>query len=600
MPRRGRRHWMTTAACTLAALALPAAAQAATYTVTAGNGPCAAPADVICGSIGEAANAAAQGDVFNVSPGTYDAATFDVGGVIINGTPGVAINGTMTFSSNTGPPSVLSKVALSQPTGSAPGINVSGASGLQILDSAVVSLNGEGIIFTGGVANRIIRTLVVTGGSGTNAVQISSNGVTPTTGSLAKALLIESSVLQGGAVSINARTECLATDPPAGDITIVGHHVTTASPTGILIDASNAARALNPGVGNISATFTDSIVLDNPAPKRFALLLGQNTATLTTTRTIVTHDRNKLFANPLKGNYRLRPDATDAIDVGGFTAGESTTDIDGDPRPGPTTDLGADEFVNAPPVASLVVKGRSQAGKPTLLDGGGSSDREAAFGGGIIQYRWDFGDGTTQNTTTPQVLHTYSGAGAAGAQLVVVDKQGGVSAPAIARVDVGDGVAPEVTITKPFAGQKIALTKVTKKTVTKNGKKTTTTTKKKTKLSFAGAATDKSGVAGVLLTIEKIGAATSSKAAKASQATGKSQCTWFDPKKGLLKVSCAKPKLLVAKLLKDGTWSFTPSSKTKKLTPGLYRVSVYGVDGSAAFGNSAATKDSIIRFRLVK
>src|SRR5438105_3490623 len=114
MPRRGRRHWMTTAACTLAVLALPAAAQAATY--------------------------------------------------------------------------------------------------------------------------------VVTGGAATNAVQISSNGVTPTTGSLAKGLLIESSVLQGGAVSINAKTECLATDPPAGDIAIVGHHVTTASPTGILVDASNAAR----------------------------------------------------------------------------------------------------------------------------------------------------------------------------------------------------------------------------------------------------------------------------------------------------------------------------------------------------------------------
>lgn len=599
MPRLGRRHWMTIAACTLSVLAAPAVAQAATYTVTAGNGPCGG-ADLVCGSIGEAATAAAQGDVFNISPGTYDAAEFKVGGVTLNGAPGVAVNGTMTFSANTGPPSTLSKVALSQPTGNAPGINVNGAAGLHVLDSAVISLNGDGIIITGGAGNQIIRTLVVTAGAETHALRIVSNGVTPDTGTLAKGVLLESSQLQGGAVAISARTECLATDPPAGDITVVARHITTGSATGILIDASNAARLLSAGVGNIAASLTDSIVLDNPAPKRYAVVGGVNTATLATTRTIVSADRNKLFANPLKGNFRLRPDATAAIDVGGFTAGESVTDIDGDPRPGPTTDLGADEFVNAPPVASLVVKGRSQAGKPTLLDGSGSTDREGLIGGGIVQYRWDFGDGTTQNTTTPQVLHTYGGEGAAGAQLVVVDRQGGVSAPAIARVDVGDGVAPEVTITKPFGGQRIKLTTTTTKTVTKNGKKTKVKTTKKTKLSFGGAAKDKSGVAGVLLTIEKIGAATSATSAKASQATAKAQCTWFDAKKGLLKVSCVKPKLLVAKLLKDGSWSFTPSSKTKRLTPGLYRLSAYGIDGSAAFGNSAPSKDAVVRFRLTK
>lgn len=599
MPRLGRRHWMTIAACTLSVLAAPAVSQAATYTVTAGNGPCGGE-DLVCGSIGEAANAAAQGDVFTISPGTYDAAEFDVGGVMLNGAPGVAINGTMTFSSNTGPPSRLSKVALSQPTGNAPGININGAAGLQLLDSAVISINGDGIVMTGGANNQIIRTLVVTGGAETHALRIVSNGVTATTGPLAKGVLLESSQLQGGSAAISARTQCLATDPPAGDITVIARHITTGSPTGILIDASNAARLLSTGVGNIAASLTDSIVLDNPAPKRYAVVGGVNTATLATTRTLVTGDKAKLFANPLKGNFRLRPDATAAIDVGGFTTGESVTDIDGDPRPGPTTDLGADEFVNAPPVANLVVKGRSQAGKPTLLDGSASTDREGLIGGGIVQYRWNFGDGTTENTTTPQVLHTYSGEGAAGAQLVVVDKQGGVSAPAIARVDVGDGVAPEVTITKPFAGQNFRLTTKTTKTVTKNGKKTKVTTTKKNKLSFGGAAKDKSGVAGVLMTIEKIGAARSATAAQASQATGRSQCTWFDSKKGLLKVSCVKPKLLVAKLLKDGTWSYTPPTKTKKLTAGLYRVSVYGIDGSAAFGNSAPSKDAVIRFRLSK
>jgi hypothetical protein len=598
MSRLGRRQWMTTAAAALALFLAPAAAQAATYTVSAGNGPCGAPADLVCGSIVEAATAAAQGDVFNVAPGTYPAAEFTVGGVTITGAPGVAIDGTMTFSSNTGPPSILQKVALSQSNNNAPGIFVSGLAGLQVLDAAIVSFNGEGIIFNGGANNQIIRTLVVSGGAQTSAVKIDSNGVTPNTGTFAKNLLVESSILNG-AHSLSATTECLATDPPAGDITIVAHHIT--APNGIVIDSSNANRLLAPGTGNIAATIVDSISLQNPAPKRNAFI-GGNTATLDTTRTLTTNDPATLFADPGHKNYRLRPDATAAIDVGGFTPGESATDIDGDPRPGPTTDLGADEFVNAPPVASLVVRGTARAGQPVLLDGSGSTDREGNFGGGIIGYRWDFGDGTTQVTTTPTVLHTYAGEGAAGAQLVVVDKQGGVSTPAIARVDVGDGVAPEVTITKPFRNQKIKLTTVTKKTVTaKDGTKKTTTTKKKTKLAFGGAATDKSGVAFVLLTLEKIGADNSSTTAKASQSTAsKAQCTWFDAKKGLLKVSCVKPKLIVAKLAKDGSWSFIVSSKVKRPSAGLYRLSAFGADGSGAFGNSAPSKDAVIRFRLLK
>src|SRR4051812_10776122 len=134
MPHLGRRHWLTTPAATLAVLAAPAAAQAATYTVAPANGPCGAPADLACGSLVEAAAAAMAGDVFNVAPGTYDAATFAAPGVTITGTPGVAINGTMTFSGNgSGAPSKLEKVAISQPVGNAPGINVSGTAGLQLL-----------------------------------------------------------------------------------------------------------------------------------------------------------------------------------------------------------------------------------------------------------------------------------------------------------------------------------------------------------------------------------------------------------------------------------------------------------------------------------
>ena len=595
MSRLGRRHRMTTVAATLAVLAAPAAAQAATYTVAAGNGPCGA-ADLACGSLAEAATAAATGDVFNVAPGTYDAATFAVGGVTITGAAGVAINGTMTFSGTTGGPSKLEKVAISQPVGNAPGINVSGTAGLQLLDAAVVSLNGDAIVMTGGNANTIIRTLVVTAGAQASAVRVSS-----TTGTAQKRLTLESSLLVGGAAGLRADTENLAIEAAAGDIAIVARHLTAAGSTnGIVLDSRNALSA-GAGAGNITATVTDSIALNNKVSNYPGILgVGANTATLTPTRTLQTGDPKALFADAAGRNFRLRP-GSPAIDVGGLEAGESATDIDGDPRPGPTTDLGADEFVNAPPTASIVVRtAKPRDNQPVLLDGSGSSDREAKYGGGIVQYRWTFSDGTSENTTSPTVLHTYKGEGAVAAQLVVVDRQGAASAPAVARVDIGDGVPPAVTITKPFAKQRIKLTTKRTRTVTRNGVKRKIKTKRKTKLAFAGVAKDKSGVAFVLLTLEKLSGSSSTTKAKASQSSSQSQCAWFDAKKGLLKRSCSKPVLIVAKLAKDGSWTYNVSTKIKQPSAGLYRVSVYAADGSGAFGNSAPAKDSVIRFRLTK
>ncbi len=589
MPRLGRRHWMTTAAATLAMLAVPAAARAATYTVAAGNGPCGA-GDLACGSLAEAAAAAATGDVFNVAPGTYDAATFAVGGVTITGAPGVAINGTMTFSGATGGPSRLEKVGVSQGTGTAPAVNVSGESGLELVDAAVVSLNGDGIVMTGGQANRVIRTVVATGGAQTSALRVTSTAGTP-----AKALTLESSLLTGGTAGLRAETVNTALEAPAGDIAIVARHVTAAGSTnGIVLDSSKALRLTGTGVGNIAATVTDSIVLNNrvAANPGVPVLGGGNTATLTASRSLQTGDPNALFANAGARNFRLRP-GSPAIDQGAIEPGESTTDIDGDPRPGPTTDLGADEFVNAPPVASIAVRtAKPRAGQPVLLDGSGSTDREASYGGGIVEYRWTFGDGTTETTTTPTVLHTYGSEGAAAAQLVVVDRQGAVSAPAVARVDVGDGTPPVATITRPFQGQRIKLTTRRTRTVIRNGVRRRVTTRRRTRLGFGGVARDKSGVAFVLLTLEKLG--------RSSSTSASARCTWFDARRGLVRRSCAKPVLLVAKLAADGSWTFNVSRRVRRPSPGVYRVSVYAADRSGAFGNSAPTRDRVVRFRLTR
>ena len=613
MSRMRRRRSLTSAGAAVAAVlvVLPAAAHAAvTYTVTPGNGACGG-VDLVCGSLGDATAAAATGDTFNISPSAtaYQAVEWTKGGLTINGAPGVAIDGTMTFKATGGGVSKLSKVALSQGTAAAPGILVNGASGLELSDSIILSKDGHGVLITAGETNKIVRSVVITGGASASAVRIETKRDNANN-ALDKGLTLESTILTGGEAGLGVRTEGLALiDPPAGDVNVIARHITAAGSThGILLDSSDAARLLAPGAGNITTTLGDSIALNNKTT-RYALLGGANEATINAdTRSLQTADPGTLFADHVDRNYRLRPNSP-AIDKGGFTTGESQTDIDGDPRPGPATDLGADEFVNAPPIAAIqVATDKPRNGQPVIFDGRASSDREASYGGGIVKYQWSFGDGQTQETTTPAVQHTYASQGTTVAQLVVVDNLGVASAPASAPVKIGDGTPPEVKITKPFRNQTLKLVKVTKKTVTKDGKKRTTTTRKKLKLGFAGTAKDAAGVANVVLFVEKLASAPArSKAktkpktkAKASQAAKSKTCTWLDPKRGLIKRSCAKPYFILAPLAKDGTWTYNVSTKIKQPSAGSYRVIASGVDAAGAAGNSASAQDAIVRFTLKK
>ena len=150
MSRLASRRSSILVATAVAALAVPAAAHAATYTVKAGDGPCGG-GDLACGGLVEAAAAAAAGDVFNVAAGTYASATFTTD-VTVNGDLGFVVDGTLEFAG--GGVSKLSKVAVATGAGNAPAIYVSGGGGLELSDSVVVSRDGFGVFITAGPATR--------------------------------------------------------------------------------------------------------------------------------------------------------------------------------------------------------------------------------------------------------------------------------------------------------------------------------------------------------------------------------------------------------------------------------------------------------------
>jgi hypothetical protein len=357
MPRTGRRRSLTTAAAAvIAVLAAPAAAQAATYTVTgtAGDGPCGG-ADLVCGGLADAAAAAGVGDVFNVQPvpggGTYGSATFTSGGVTIAGTAaGVAINGALVFSGSSGGVSKLSTVIISTQTGSGPSVSVTGPAGLELSDSIILNPNGDGVEFHEGTANKIVRSTIATGGQVTSAVHVFSADAS----SAAKTLTMDSSLVVGGdaGVKVNTGVAGLLTST-AGNVTVNLRHVTAAgSAHGLVLDSTKAAGAvLAAGVGNIVANVTDSIIQNGTVATNYGgipPLLNANTISETYTRTLREFDANAVFADPVNKKYHLKA-GSPAINAGGITAGESTTDIDGQDRSAAPTDQGADEYVAPPP-----------------------------------------------------------------------------------------------------------------------------------------------------------------------------------------------------------------------------------------------------------
>jgi hypothetical protein len=599
-PTRSRR-WRALAAgvAALAALAAPAAAQATTYTVGADGGSCGG-SDTSCESLVAAAGAARSGDTVNVEPGVYDEApAFTAPGVTITGSttaPGVIVTGTMTFSGSGTTPSILQRVIVAPSAASSPAVGVTGSAGVAVRDTFLISAGGSGMAISSGAGNEITRSTVVSGAAAGAAVDIQASEAPV-------GLVLSSSILSGGAsgTGLSVRTGVSTLLPgSAGAASVTARHVTIAgSANAIALNSSDAVGLLGQPAGNITTTVTDSIV-HGATPRTvytgIPLVAAANTATLSLTRTDQTTPDAQLFVNAARRNFHLRADAP-VIDKALVTPGDSATDVDGQPREnGAASDLGADEFVNGTPTASVVVTTPTpRSTQVTTFDASASTDREGAAGGGITEYRWNFGDGMTETTTTPTVDHVYKAEGAVAVQLVVVDRQGGVSSPALVGVKIGDGTPPVVIITSPPANRTFPLTTTTTKTVTKNDVKRKVKTRRPARIGFGGTAKDPSGVTAVFVSLQRLAKTTTT--AKASAAKKKSTtCTWLDPRQGLVVRDCSKPILIKARL-RSSKWAYILAKKIR-LSAGSYRVSAYGTDSTGAFGNSAPTRRRVVRFKL--
>jgi hypothetical protein len=603
---RSIRLWVLAVATAVAALAAPAAALATNYTVGAGGGSCGG-SDTSCESLVAAAGVAGSGDTVNVSPGVYDESPdFTAPGVTITGSqtaPGVVVTGTMTFSGDGTTPSLLRRVIVAPSAASSPAVAVTGSAGVAVRDAFLLSQRGAGMAISSGT-NEITRSTVVSGAASGAAVDVQ-------TGTAPVGLLLSSSILNGGASGsgLLVRTGVGSLLPgSAGAATITARHVTIAgAANSIALDASRAgALPLGAPAGSIVATVTDSIV-HGATPRStnagISGLVPPNEATLSLSRTDESTADAQLFVSPARHNFHLRADAP-VIDKAQVTTGDSATDVDGQPRvSGAASDLGADEFVNGTPTAVLAVRTPNpRSTQVTTFDGSESTDREGAIGGGIVEYRWNFGDGSTATTTTPTVDHTYNGVGGVAVQLVVVDRQGGVSAPAVAGVKVTDGTPPQVIITSPRANRTFPLMRTTTKTVTRKGVKRKVRTRSRARIGFGGTAKDPSGVTTVFVTLQRLAKApakkkSSKRGAKASAAQAKPKtCTWLDAKQGFVDRACDKPILVKAKV-RRGKWAYIVPKKVR-FGAGNYRVSAYGTDGAGAFGNVAPKNRRVIRFQL--
>jgi PKD repeat protein len=102
-------------------------------------------------------------------------------------------------------------------------------------------------------------------------------------------------------------------------------------------------------------------------------------------------------------------------------------------------------LASKPPVAKFTPPSSILAGQPVTFDASGSEATSS-----IIRYSWDFGDGSTKETSEPQVKHTFANPGQYTVKLQVLDANGEETVvPASETVVV---TAEEITVPPPGGG----------------------------------------------------------------------------------------------------------------------------------------------------
>jgi PKD repeat protein len=487
----------------IALLALPAAASANTITVSPGQ------------SVGAAVNSAGDNDVVHVLPGLYQEDPITVAHKIrIEGEPGTIITNRSTDATKplftvTADGATIATLTAASTAGQVIVVNTGG---LRVLDALVIQAAGAApaLQLNGAGASSVIGSSVAAVDPHADAVAIES----ATAGD--KQLTIDSSILSGGAsaASLRAETSNSVTALNTGNVTVQAVHTTLAGAAAAITTKVTPFALGTPG--------TITVGVDR------SILRGTVADGVTVTNSDQTTN-NGIFVSAAARNFHLRADATGDIDHGGpAVSGESATDVDGQPRVvGAASDLGADEFVNQAPTARLAAPAAASTPNATTLDASASTDPEAASGGGIANYHFEFGDGTSVDSRTPVVTHVYAKPGTYTATATVTDAQGLASAPSAAvQAVVNDGIAPSAKILSPRNGKRLRL---------------------RGPIRFSGTASDDIAVSAVGLTLQRVGTKKVTK----------------------IRVHFAQ-----------GIWSYRASRKKLRLRRGRYVLKAYAVDSA--------------------
>jgi PKD repeat protein len=550
-------------------LALPASALADTTTVDpAASGACARGGT--CKTINEAVTASSAGDTLVVKPGSYAETVALSKALTVNAEVGAIVAGRVNV---TVADVKIDGLGVITETGADPALR-STAGNLTLTNSAVVSFSSTAVSLTAGAANVIKRSTIASAAGAGDGLALGAVGAT-----------VDSSIVLGGA---NAAAFRVTTAAGSANASLTLNHITTVAPgTGfaVVLDGSGGSLPLQT-VGDIALKVAGSIVhgpnavssdpgvgvggIGLPLPG----VHGANAVTASFTNSDATEFKDAAgntvagTGNPTADNLlfsssklRLKPNAPVIGKGGSLADGESTTDIDGDPRTAPT-DIGADEFQNHTPTLEFSVAPANPSTADKVVVTAKATDKDGPQD--IAGYLTDWGDGSKRDQTSGNVVqHVYQDPGTYTITMGAADRTGANSNVVTHQVTVTDGTPPQLQITTPGDGGSVKHPK-----------------RKKLQLTIKGVFADPSGVKEILVALTRKGQG----------------CLQYNGSK-LVKRSCSKFTFLKAKLSGNGFRLVT--KKSIDVIRGSYEIRAKGSDTK---GNASSTFDhdtkSLISFKV--